>query len=67
MVIVEVDALGGSDPSAEVIDFPDATRFSTDEHNNLAIWTGHAGDILVHLFSARLWRSVGADPSDCED
>jgi hypothetical protein len=63
MIIVETDANSGE---SEVIDFTDATRFSTDEHNNLAIWTGPAGDMLMHLFSARLWRSVGADPSDCE-
>lgn len=62
MIVVELD--GFSDP--EVVEFGAATRFSTDEHNNLTIWCGPAGDMLLHVFAARVWRTVGADPEELD-
>jgi len=38
--------------------FPDATRVSTDESNNLEIWTGVAGDRLAWLCAAGHWIDV---------
>lgn len=47
-------------------EFPTATRYSTDEHNNLLIWAGRQGDTLLQVFAAGQWRSAGVD-DDSED
>jgi len=57
MIFVETD-------DNATIDFDSATRFSTDEHNNLEIWVGPQGDKLVQLFASGVWRSVGVDDED---
>lgn len=57
MIFVEVD--GG-----DVVDFADGSRFSTDEHNNLEIWTGDQGDRLLQVFARGAWRTVGVDSDD---
>ena len=41
--------------------FPDATRFATDEHNNLEIMAGRDGEASVHCFSNGYWLRVGVD------
>lgn len=53
MIVVE------SGPDGEVLEFEEATRYSTDEHNNLELWAGADGDKLIQLFNARLWQTVG--------
>lgn len=45
----------------EVTYFAAASRFSTDEHNNLEIWTGAQGDRLLQVFNRTAWRSAGVD------
>jgi len=57
MIFVETD-------DNATIDFDSATRFSTDEHNNLEIWVGPQGDKLVQVFASGVWRSVGVDDED---
>jgi hypothetical protein len=42
--------------------FPDATRVSTDEANNLEVWGGHDGDALLWLCAAGHWVDVALDP-----
>jgi hypothetical protein len=53
--VIIVDTADGS------TDFDGATRFSTDENNNLLIWTGGAADKLMYVFSAGVWQTVGVD------
>jgi len=48
-----------SDDDDDVIEFDSATRYSTDEHNNLEVWSGVQGDRLIQLFASGAWRSVG--------
>ncbi len=45
----------------DVVEFDSATRFATDEHNNLQIFAGREGDRLIQVFSHGYWVSVGAD------
>lgn len=59
MIFVELSDSSGCE-------FPDATRFSTDEHNNLEIWSGKQGDRLIQVFACGKWRNVGVD-DDSED
>ena len=49
---------------SSTIEFDTATRFSTDEHNNLEIWAGPQGDKLVQVFAEGVWRTVGVDDED---
>lgn len=42
-------------------EFADATRVSTDEHNNLEIWAGKQGDLLLALFHRDQWIRVEID------
>lgn len=57
MIVVGVD-------SDDVVEFDTATRFSTDEHNNLEIWAGPQGDQLIQVFAKGFWCSVGVDRED---
>ena len=51
----------------------DATRYKTDEHNNLEVLTGRQGDKPVGLFNAPHWNRVliedglGDDDDDDQD
>lgn len=48
----------------EPIEFPDATRFSTEEQfNNLCIWMGDKGERLVTIFADGQWEQVRVDES----
>ena len=58
MIFVECD-------DGDMTEFEAASRFSTDEHNNLEIWGGPEGDRLLQVFGKGVWRTVGA--SDGED
>ena len=49
---------------SSTIEFDTATRFSTDEHNNLEIWVGPQGDKLVQVFAKDVWRTVEVDDED---
>lgn len=40
-------------------EFADATRFSTDDYNNLCLFEGSQADRLVHVFAAGWWREAG--------
>lgn len=44
-----------------VSDFPSATRYATDEHNNLEVFTGSEGDRPLHLYRADRWLEVEVD------
>jgi hypothetical protein len=43
--------------------FPTATRVSTDEHNNLEIWSGDDGEDLLWLCAAERWSEVEVIPN----
>ena len=45
-------------------DHPDATRFSTDEHNNLCVFEGKSGDRLRAVFLAGFWLRVEVEEDD---
>lgn len=49
---------------ADSVDFEDATRFSTDEHNNLCIWGGRKTDELMAVFHPSRWRGVMVEHDD---
>lgn len=51
------------DTGDEVVEM-EATRFSTDEHNNLEIWAGPEGDRLVRVYTKGVWHAVGVDHED---
>jgi hypothetical protein len=53
MIIVEA--------GENVEEFDEATRFSTDESNNLCLWAGDQGDELIQIFNATSWRAAGVD------
>jgi hypothetical protein len=38
--------------------FADASRISTDDHNNLEIWAGADGDVLLYVCAATQWFDV---------
>lgn len=57
MIVVAVD-------EDDVIEFESATRYSTDEHNNLQIWSGRDGEELVQVFATGFWQSVGVAGED---
>ena len=40
----------------------DATRLSTDEHNNLVIWGGHDGDQLLYVCAQSRWIDATISP-----
>ena len=42
-------------------DFDDATRYVTDEHNNLEIMVGREGDRPVACFASDEWIVVSVD------
>ncbi len=46
--------------------FPDATRVSTDEHNNLEVWGGSEGDELVWVCAVEYWRDVSIGDTNGE-
>ncbi len=48
MIVVRVDS--------DLFEIPDGTRFATDEHNNLCVFTGRQGDRLTHVFNG--WQQV---------
>ena len=52
------------DENGEDREFDGATRFSTDEDNNLCIWTGSDADELVYLFHPNAWREAGVRDDD---
>jgi hypothetical protein len=41
--------------------FVDASRVSTDEHNNLEVWSGSEGEDLMFLCAAGNWVDVSID------
>jgi hypothetical protein len=43
------------DDDEPAMSFDDASRVSTDEHNNLEIWGGHEGDELLYVCAASRW------------
>jgi hypothetical protein len=42
----------------DLLEIPDGTRYVTDEHNNLCIYTGRQGDRLTHLIHRDHWQGV---------
>lgn len=46
------------------VEYGDVTRFSTDENNNLCLWTGRDADKLVTLFAAGRWELVEVTADD---
>jgi hypothetical protein len=42
----------------ELVECGDATRYSTDEHNNLCVWGGVKGDALLGVFAEGQWVSA---------
>ncbi len=57
MIVVGVD-------DGDVVEFDAATRFSTDEHNNLQIFAGREGDRLIQVFAEGCWSTVGVERED---
>jgi hypothetical protein len=53
--MIFVETAGGDE------EFADATRFSTDEHNNLQLWDGPEAERLVQVFARGHWKSAGVD------
>lgn len=54
MIVVDVGDGG-------VVECADATRFSTDEHNNLLLWTGRDADRLTRVFAQGVWCGVDVE------
>ena len=52
------------DTDGSAHEFSDARRYSTDEHNNLEVWTGVQGDRLVALFHREHWLRVEVEDGD---
>lgn len=48
----------------EEVDCEGASRFSTDEHNNLCIFEGKSGDRLRAVFNASAWVKVVVEDVD---
>lgn len=48
----------------ESVDFDEATRFATDEHNNLCIFGGKQTDQLLAVFHPSRWRGVVVEDDD---
>ena len=48
----------------EVTDCDGASRFSTDEHNNLCIFEGKSGDRLRLVVNASQWVKVVVEDDD---
>jgi hypothetical protein len=40
------------------VSYPTASRVSTDEHNNLEIWSGVEGEDLLYICAAGQWLEV---------
>ena len=57
--MIAVEGIAG-----DITEIEDATRFSTDEHNNLEIWLGDQGDRLARVFARGQWVSVGVEDAD---
>jgi hypothetical protein len=51
-------------PDATTEEFDSATRFNTDEHNNLCIWGGRKTDALLAVFNAAAWVQAGVVDDD---
>lgn len=54
----------------ERISCPGATRYKTDEHNNLEVLAGPRGDDPVAVFADGQWKRVVVEDGDygeCED
>ena len=47
--------------SEETVPFVDATRFSTDEHNNLCVFGGSKTDMLLAVFHAGHWENISVE------
>lgn len=56
--MIEVHTMDDATP------FEDATRYSTDEHNNLCIWGGANADLLMAVFAAGYWQRAEVDLAD---
>jgi hypothetical protein len=50
MILLRID-----DDDEPAISFDDATRLSTDEHNNLVVWGGSDGEELLYVCAASRW------------
>jgi hypothetical protein len=48
------------------VPYPRATRVSTDEHNNLEIWSGHDGDDLLYICATGQWIEVTVEEEETE-
>lgn len=48
----------------ETVPYGTATRFSTDEHNNLCVWGGKKTDMLLAVFHAGMWERVEVDDDE---
>ena len=59
MILVRID-----DDDEPAIAFDDATRLSTDEHNNLVIWGGHDGEQLLYVCAAARWIDATTNIKD---
>lgn len=46
------------DSDGQEREFPDATRFATDEHNNLELWAGSKGEQLICVYRRDNWSRV---------
>lgn len=44
-----------------VDDYPSATRYATDEHGDLEVFTGSDGDRPLHLYKRDRWLEVDVD------
>lgn len=44
--------------------FPNATRFQTDDMNNLCLYEGPNADQLFHVFASGWWREAMIDDHD---
>lgn len=51
-------------PDGDSEDFEDATRFSTDEFNNLCLWGGRKQEDLLACIHASHWVKVQGEHDD---
>jgi len=51
----------------EPVEFDSATRFSTDEHNNLCIWSGRRTEKLLAVFNTGVWVRVQVEVEEGDD
>lgn len=48
----------------ETEEYDDATRFATDEHNNLCIYAGKNTDKLLALYHPTVWAKCEVNDDD---